>query len=277
MPPNADSTLDEVYELPSRGLTEVRDPPWRMRDALLAYVVGVTVPNALFAALYLAGVQVSIGPGVLCIEAVLIVTMLYFTRRRGPVSLRDFGVRTTYARAAVGWVVLALLATAVLSALYALAANPSVPVDPLRDAHAQGVLAIGILGLSAVFAAPVTEELFFRGFLYRAFRSTLPLVPAVLLDGILFAAFHFPGQHLDVLPQLAIAGIIFCLLYERTGSLLPGIALHSFTDASFFEAAVTDRGALVTTLCFLTLALVMLLAPWRWWPNVQAGRPRTAG
>jgi membrane protease YdiL (CAAX protease family) len=33
------------------------------------------------------------------------------------------------------------------------------------------------------------------------------------------------------IPPLAILGIVLCLLFERTGSLLPGLAAHTLNNA----------------------------------------------
>ncbi len=59
------------------------------------------------------------------------------------------------------------------------------------------------------------------------------------------------------LPVKAAFGIITCLLYERTGSLLPGIGLHSFVDASAIDLALTDNDLIVLAI-FAALILVLL-------------------
>jgi membrane protease YdiL (CAAX protease family) len=63
-----------------------------------------------------------------------------------------------------------------------------------------------------------------------------------------------------VRPELAFFGVVAALLYERTGSLLPGIAMHSFIDASGFEIALTGNDRIVATL-FGLLAVVLLVRP----------------
>jgi membrane protease YdiL (CAAX protease family) len=112
--------------------------------------------------------------------------------------------------------------------------------------------------------APAVEELFFRGFIYRAFRNSVPVLPAVLANGVLFGAAHAFIQHIGVLPVLGFTGCVCCLLYERTRSLLPAIALHSYIDATGFEYAIRDGRSGITFLCLFALALVFFAAPWRW-------------
>jgi membrane protease YdiL (CAAX protease family) len=55
---------------------------------------------------------------------------------------------------------------------------------------------------------------------------------------------HFEGgtDGLLLVPPLAVLGIVFCLVYERTRSLYPVIALHSLNN-SIAYAAQADGGA----------------------------------
>jgi hypothetical protein len=61
-------------------------------------------------------------------------------------------------------------------------------------------------------------------------------------------------------PELMFFGIIAALLYERTGSLLPGIALHSFVDSTGFMTALTGDSKVVVS-AFGLLALALLARP----------------
>jgi membrane protease YdiL (CAAX protease family) len=63
--------------------------------------------------------------------------------------------------------------------------------------------------------------------LYRSFRNRLGIGPACVIAGALFGLGHI-DYPLLVRPDLAFFGVVAALLYERTGSLLPGIAMHSF-------------------------------------------------
>jgi len=87
----------------------------------------------------------------------------------------------------------------------------------------------------------VVEEIFFRGLLYRCLRNRLAVLPAALIAGCLFGLVHITGYPLVTLPVKAALGLNACLLYEQTGSILPGIALHSLVDGTAFEAALTGH------------------------------------
>lgn len=97
-----------------------------------------------------------------------------------------------------------------------------------------------------------------RGLLYRALRNRLNVAPAALIDGLLFGAIHATTYPLDTLPPRIAFGAVTCLLYERTGSLLPGIALHCFIDAAGFEAAITGHNYIVNE-GFLALGTLLLV------------------
>mgnify|MGYP000173810412 CR=1 FL=1 len=60
------------------------------------------------------------------------------------------------------------------------------------------------------------------------------------LVGVLFGAVHAGGSDAAFLVPLAVLGVLFCLLYERTGSLYPPIVLHAINNSIAFTLLVTD-------------------------------------
>lgn len=71
--------------------------------------------------------------------------------------------------------------------------------------------------------APLTEELFFRGWMLRGFAAHYSRGKAVWLTAIIFALFHLnPWQAMVALPL----GVIFAHWALQTGSLLPGLVGH---------------------------------------------------
>jgi membrane protease YdiL (CAAX protease family) len=112
------------------------------------------------------------------------------------------------------------------------------------------------VALAVIVVAPVAEELFFRGFFYRALRTRLRVWSASLIDGLVFAALHFQGPDTAViLPVIAVVGVGLCLVYERTGSLFAVIAIHAAfnTVATIGIAPVASLivGALMLAACVL--------------------------
>jgi membrane protease YdiL (CAAX protease family) len=92
-----------------------------------------------------------------------------------------------------------------------LAAIPRTPVN-----IAAGLFAIAI-------AAPLVEELLFRGLLQNALTRHMPIWGAIILSSLIFAAVHLQPYAIPGLMSLSIA---FGYLYHRTGSLRMNILLH---------------------------------------------------
>jgi membrane protease YdiL (CAAX protease family) len=93
-----------------------------------------------------------------------------------------------------------------------------------------GTLALALL-VTAV-AAPLCEELFFRGMLFRLLRQRLPFVVAVVTSGIAFGLAHAsPAVSPALLPVFAYMGIVLALLYSWTGRLTNTVLLHALNNA----------------------------------------------
>ncbi len=83
--------------------------------------------------------------------------------------------------------------------------------------------------VSVAVIAPVSEEVFFRGYCFPLFRVTWGPRRGSLLSALFFGAMHFDVWRL--LP-LAVAGWILNLLYEKTGSLWTPIVAHAIWNAA---------------------------------------------
>jgi hypothetical protein len=87
--------------------------------------------------------------------------------------------------------------------------------------------------VGGVVLAPLVEEVAFRGLLYATLRRRLGWLAAALLSSALFALPH--GYGLGGSLSVFVSGVVWAWGYERTGSLLPGIAAHAANNlwASF--------------------------------------------
>ena len=86
---------------------------------------------------------------------------------------------------------------------------------------------IGALWLGAVVVAPLAEEAFFRGILQTAIATLSGRRRfAVICSALLFGASHYGGQP-QAIPALILLGLLLGGSYERTGSLLVPMLLHS--------------------------------------------------
>jgi membrane protease YdiL (CAAX protease family) len=170
-----------------------------------------------------------------------------------------FGLRPTRFWPAVGWAALAISVFYVGIAVYTAVLQPDAEQTVAQDLGAnQGTVGLIAAGFMVVCVAPVAEEFFFRGFFYRALRTRYSIVAAAAIDGFLFGVIHYDFSGADALlfvPPLAILGFLFCLVYERTGSLYPVIAMHALNNAIAFGVTVEDVwpslvfGALVLVGC----------------------------
>jgi membrane protease YdiL (CAAX protease family) len=88
--------------------------------------------------------------------------------------------------------------------------------------------AVAMETVDTVVWAPLFEELIFRGLLYPTVRLALPMWPAALASGAIFAGAH--GYGLIGFAAVAWSGTIWAVGYERTGSLLPGIVAHALSN-----------------------------------------------
>jgi CAAX protease family protein len=178
-----------------------------------------------------------------------------FTRRPRP---EHFGLRRTRFWPAAGWAALGMLSFYALVAIYSVLVHPDAEQTVAQDLGAdQGTFGMIAAGFMVICVAPFAEEFFFRGFFFRALRSRWPVLGAALIDGLLFGVIHYDFSGADallILPPLGILGFIFCLVYERTGSIWPTIAMHAFNNAIAFGVTI-ENGSVS-----LVLGPLMLLA-----------------
>jgi len=123
-----------------------------------------------------------------------------------------------------------------------------------------------VLGaLVVIVVAPICEQLFFRGFLFRVLRLRMGFWLAAGIDGVLFGLVH---SELVLVPVLAVLGASLCWVYERTGSLVPAIAIHALNNTIAYGATTEDGwvvagaiGGAVLLACAALPALLLPLAP----------------
>lgn len=85
-----------------------------------------------------------------------------------------------------------------------------------------------ISGIEYVVFAPLFEELAFRGILFAILRRKFSFLPAALISAGIFAVAH--GYGLIGFASVLWSGLLWAWLYEKTGSLLPGILAHAINN-----------------------------------------------
>jgi hypothetical protein len=76
--------------------------------------------------------------------------------------------------------------------------------------------------------APLFEELAFRGLLFAILRRKFSFLPAALMSAVIFGLAH--GYGLAGLLSVCWSGLLWAWIYEKTGSLLPGILAHAINN-----------------------------------------------
>ncbi len=94
--------------------------------------------------------------------------------------------------------------------------------------QAQDKVALSVFFITASIAAPVFEEIMFRGFLLPSLTRYLPVSTSIIISGFLFAIAHLSLS--EVLP-LATLGIILGVVYTRSRNLLAPMLLHSLWNS----------------------------------------------
>ena len=84
-------------------------------------------------------------------------------------------------------------------------------------------LLLGLMAFAAVIAAPLCEEIVFRGYFYPVMKKFAGIWPAAICSALVFSAAH--GNLTAVLPLFLFGGLLV-FIYEKTGSLWAPIAVH---------------------------------------------------
>jgi membrane protease YdiL (CAAX protease family) len=213
--------------------------PWSAPLALVAGFAAALVGAVAVAVIgSIAGASVNHPPPSVQIadtvvqDGALVAAVILFARNFGRVSPADFGLVWTRFWPAV-WRVLAtggvfLLFLVVWSAALNLH-NKEKLLDQLGAN--KSTAAAAAVALLVCVIAPFSEEFVFRGYFFGALRNWRGPWVAAVLTGVVFGAIHAGSAPAGYLVPLAFFGFVLCVLRWRTGSLWPGIALHSINNS----------------------------------------------
>jgi membrane protease YdiL (CAAX protease family) len=107
--------------------------------------------------------------------------------------------------------------------------------------QAQDKVVLAIFFFTAAVAAPIFEEILFRGFLLPSLTRYVPVWGAILISSLVFAFAHL---NLSEVFPLATLGIILGVVYTRSRNLLASILLHSlWNSGTLLSLFVLGSGA----------------------------------
>lgn len=157
----------------------------------------------------------------LCIGLIALLVIL----RKGPTVKQYLGLNTVTFRTMFTWLgILALFALAsdVLTRLLGRPIVPEFMVNVYETAHF-----IPLLWVAFITAAPLFEEVFFRGFLFEGFRhSKLGPIGAVFLTSLAWTVLHVQYGVYELSIIFAL-GIVFGVARLKTQSIYAPLAMHS--------------------------------------------------
>jgi membrane protease YdiL (CAAX protease family) len=103
------------------------------------------------------------------------------------------------------------------------------PTGGLSGADA-GLNGLVFLIVSACFVAPVTEEILYRGVLFRSLANRFGTVPGAAFSAAVFAAIHF--YNLYGLASVGWLGFACAMAFAASGRLSTAVALHILYNAA---------------------------------------------
>jgi len=236
-PPPADSDAPPRWPLwlPVAGLA----------GGLTFGFLGISVLSGILSAGGVKDVASSPGltaAGTVIIDVSVVAACLLFAGMVARPRIWHFGLRGAPLKATAVIAGIGVLAFFLFSLVYSALVRPDEPQKVVDDLGADTNTLLLVTGaLVVILVAPVCEELFFRAFLYRVLRLRMAVWLAAGLDGLVFGLVHASSTSLTALPILAFLGIVFCYVYERTGTLLATIALHALNNTISYGVA-TDNG-----------------------------------
>src|SRR5262249_25708000 len=157
---------------------------------------------------------------------------LYFATRRARTPFTDY--------LALKWpawrqVILGFVSLGVVLGLVAFAEQfsnvdtPAFMTDTFRSAEMAGELPL--IAFAFIIAAPFSEEILFRGFLFRGFTKSLGPAPAIFLTAILWASLHVQYQWFFI-GEIVALGLLFGGIRWITGSTLLTFIMHATVNGT---------------------------------------------
>ena len=165
------------------------------------------------------------------VSATLVVALTLFLAwlRRGPPVRQYLGLEAAPRGVTLRWLLYTVAAVALFEVAAHVAGYPSVPdwmIDVYRTARS-----LPLLVFATVVAAPVVEEVVFRGFLFEGLRrSWLGDAGTIFLTALLWASIHLGQYQMFYVAQIFVLGLALGLARTRTGSLLTAMAMHALVN-----------------------------------------------
>lgn len=220
----------EQGQVPAVMEASVESPPWSARESWVSVLLLVLLNAGLLLLVSRAsGAQLAQSALVIVAElAYLLPVVVVLAWKRIPWRYLgfgnfDWGTLGIGCGTLLGAYVIIMVHNLVITAL-GIAPQGQAILDVLNALDSPVWLIV-----AAVIVAPLVEEIFFRGFLFRGFRRKYGWVNAMLLSSAIFAAAHL--DPVSLLPTFLL-GLVFSFTYHRSNSVWPGVILHFLVNGT---------------------------------------------
>ncbi len=176
---------------------------------------------------------------------VQVLVLRYLVQRRGGTFADALGLSPQHApasevAASAGLVLGGLVATRVIATLYSqitssLGLMPQAGADTITRVFGTSAGGLVLAAVMLVVVGPFVEECVFRGALLRGLEARIGAWPAIVVQAVLFAAFH---RSWWLLLPMTVLGIALGWLAHERRSLWPAIALHAAYNSLTVGAVV---------------------------------------
>lgn len=154
--------------------------------------------------------------------------LLFAWLRRG-ITVKDYlGLRRVPLMTFVRWCVALLTVLVAFDLANSRLHRPIVPDIMIQTYRTAAI--VPLFWLAIIIGAPLAEEVFFRGFIFRGIEhSRLGSTGAILLTAAAWAVVHLQYDWFDI-ASIFVLGLLLGVVRARTGSILPGLAMHALTN-----------------------------------------------
>jgi membrane protease YdiL (CAAX protease family) len=226
-------------ETQARGLAARPKATWPWWEAVLVYVGAFLVAGiAALPVIQILGDD-DLGSIVATIAAALVILgiLVFWLTRQHPGWVDVLGVpRHWFPDARSGamfgiglYVVVVFVVGALLVVLFQAITGETVDA-PEQVSTSLPPIGVAATVLYAVVLAPIGEELFFRGVLFRSVRDTYGFWAGALASSLAFGLIHYiPGPPLDsvlLMTVMVFTGVGLSYISQRRGSIVAPIAAH---------------------------------------------------
>ena len=154
-----------------------------------------------------------------------------------PKVKQEFGIERLLSWSDIGVALLAFIPYLILASVFASVATMLLPGYNAGQSQDVGFSELSnrfellLAFVALVVAAPIIEEVIFRGFLFSRLKKHLGVILSIIGTSLVFAVLH---MQLNVGVDVFALSIVLCLLRIVTGSIWAGVILHMTKNALAF-------------------------------------------